>query len=171
MKLVRALSLLCSLVLPLQAQSTWYVDVAATPPGNGSPSAPYSSIQYAINQSTTLSGDTLLVAPGTYAESLRFFGKSIVLKGVGGAAATILQSGTNPHAAIRWIDGEAAGTRLEGFTVQGALNDLTSGGGLECVGAVGEGRGPVAAPKWSQTLSAVPRALSERAQGPRRYRP
>lgn len=140
MKLVRSLALLCSVSLPLQAQSTWYVDVAATPPGNGSVSAPYSSIQFAIDQSTTLSGDTLLVAPGTYAESLRFFGKSIVLKGGSGAATTILQSSTQPHAAIRWIDGEGLGTRLEGFTVQGALNNASSGGGLECVGTIGEVR-------------------------------
>lgn len=140
MKLVRSLALLCSLALPIQAQSTWHVDAAATPPGDGSPSTPYSSIQYAIDQNSTLSGDTVLVAPGTYAESLRFFGKSIVVRGSAGAAATILQSGTNPHAAIRWIDGESAGTRLEGFTVQGALNNFGAGGGLQCVGAVGEVR-------------------------------
>ncbi len=140
MKLVASLVLLCSPLVPLQAQSTWYVDAAATAPGNGSLATPFASIQYAIEQSTTVSGDTLLVAPGTYAESLRFFGKSIVLKGVGGAAVTILQSGTNPHAAIRWIDGEGAGTRLEGFRVQGALNNVGAGGGLHCIGAVAEVR-------------------------------
>jgi hypothetical protein len=49
------------------AQSTWRGDDGATPPGNGTLASPYASIQYAIDQPTTIDGDLVLVAPGTYA--------------------------------------------------------------------------------------------------------
>jgi len=126
--------ILCPIVLctAATAQSTWYVDAAAAPPGVGSLAAPYSSIQYAIDQSTTVSGDTLLVADGTYVESLRFWGKSLALRSVNGAANTTIQGGINPHAAIRWVDGEGAGTLLEGFTVRDARNVSSPGGGFAC---------------------------------------
>ncbi len=57
---------LAALALPSLAQTTWYVDVSAPPPGNGTAGSPYTEINYAIQQGTTLSGDTVLVAPGTY---------------------------------------------------------------------------------------------------------
>jgi hypothetical protein len=57
---------LATLALPALAQTTWYVDVSAPPPGNGTAASPYTEIKYAIQQPTTVHGDTLLVAPGTY---------------------------------------------------------------------------------------------------------
>ena len=52
------------------AQSTWYVDINGTPPGAGTVTNPYTSIQYALNQPTTLQDDTVLVLPGVYPEDI-----------------------------------------------------------------------------------------------------
>jgi hypothetical protein len=87
MSAVRAaliLSLSCLAASPLLAQSTWFVDVSAPPPGNGSPGSPYASIQYAHDQAATLSGDTLSIAAGSYREILTFAqGKALTLIGAG----------------------------------------------------------------------------------------
>src|SRR5688572_13998739 len=65
---------------PALAQTTWFVDASAVPPGNGTPASPYTSIQHAHDQATTLSGDTLSIAPGDYPEFLFFAqGKALTL--------------------------------------------------------------------------------------------
>jgi hypothetical protein len=69
-KLVLSVLALVVPVLPALGGSTWYVDLNATPPGDGSPGSPYTSIQYALDRPTTLSGDEVLVAPGTYVETV-----------------------------------------------------------------------------------------------------
>lgn len=61
-------ALVCVLGGPALAQTTWFVDAAAVPPGNGTPGSPYASIQYALEQAGTVTGDTLNIAAGTYAE-------------------------------------------------------------------------------------------------------
>lgn len=71
------------------AQSIWYVDAAALPPGNGTLASPYASIQYAHDRATTLAGHTLLVAPGTYGERL-VLTKRITVKSSGGPLVTSL---------------------------------------------------------------------------------
>src|SRR5687768_18008266 len=75
---------------PLYPQTAWFVDVNAASPGLGTQAAPYSSIQYAIAQPSTVSGDALLTLPGTYFENVDFLGKDILLFGTQGAAATII---------------------------------------------------------------------------------
>lgn len=66
------------------AQTTWFVDASAVPPGNGTPASPYTSIQYAHDQASTLSGDTLSIAAGTYTQLLTFAqGKALTLVGAG----------------------------------------------------------------------------------------
>ena len=105
------------------AQTTWHVDVTAPPPGNGSSASPYSSIQYAINQPTTASGDTILVRPGTYWEWIDYRGKSLKLASSQGPTVTKLGNGpgfSKYGAVVSAKNGEAAGTSLEGFSfVQG----------------------------------------------------
>src|SRR6185369_5412846 len=86
------------------AQSTWLVAVGAPPPGNGSAASPYTSIQYAITRPTTLSGDTLLVYPGTYAENVVFGGKSIVLKSVAGPGSTVID-GHDADTCVQMVNG------------------------------------------------------------------
>ncbi len=56
--------------------TTWTV------PGN------FSTIQAAINAAS--SGDTILVGPGTYTQSLEFGGKNITLESTAGPASTII---------------------------------------------------------------------------------
>ena len=58
------------IALPAAAQTTWFVDVHASGPGNGSAASPYTSIAFAHDQATTLPGDTIQVAAGTYVENL-----------------------------------------------------------------------------------------------------
>ncbi len=101
-------------LVSVQAPSTWYVDVNATPPGNGSLSSPYASIQYAIIQSSTVSGDTLLVLPGTYQETFDYLGKSLAIKSTGGPeVTTLLGVAGNFLSTVRVQTGEFA--QLAGF--------------------------------------------------------
>lgn len=115
-----------------RAQSTWYVDASATPPGVGTPVSPYASIQYAIQQPTTLSGDRVLVAPGTYAETVRFLGKELHVRSTSGAAATVIDVSTLGDVGVRFVNGEGPGAILEGFTITGADPGFGIGGGVVC---------------------------------------
>jgi hypothetical protein len=107
------------LALPSFAQTTWYVDVHATPPGNGTQQSPYVSIQRAITNAATRSGDRILVAPGTYLETVDFLGKTLVVRGAGSASTVI--DGSGGFASVIFVGGgEGPGTRIEGFTITGA---------------------------------------------------
>jgi hypothetical protein len=102
--------------------TTWYVDVHATPPGNGSAASPYTSIQQALAQPSTLGGDTVLVAPGTYVEKIELK-KNVHVLASGGPLETEIQMATL-H--LLW-SGE-----LEGFTVTGSI-DLDGTDAKRCV--------------------------------------
>lgn len=98
------------------AQTTWYVDVQAPAPGDGSLASPYANLSFALAQPTTVSGDTLVVAPGTYPSPIA------ILKGV-----TVRASGGPEVTRIRWVPPQSvavgvshAQASLEGFTIQGA---------------------------------------------------
>jgi parallel beta helix pectate lyase-like protein len=96
------------------------------------------TIQEAINAAAA-SGDLILVEPGIYTgplnRDLDFSGKAIVLRGIGGAAATIidcqqLSRGFNFHS------GETNAAVVEGFTVMnGRRPGDQRGGGILCVDA------------------------------------
>lgn len=88
---MRLLLALCVLTAPALAQTTWFVDVHASPPGLGTSAAPYTSIQYAINQPTTLAGDEIRVRPGLYRESITVT-KSVFIQSVGGPLVTVIRS-------------------------------------------------------------------------------
>ncbi len=131
---------LCFLLLcvPTSAQTTWYVDVNGSPPGSGTEEDPYTSIQYAIDQPTTLSGDALIVAPGTYVELIDFSGKTLGVHSTVGSAATVIEA-LGMGTAVTFSGGEAAGTLLEGFTLQGGAGTVAVqgliGGGVACSNA------------------------------------
>ena len=119
------------------AQSTWYVDVNAAPPGLGTPGAPYSSIQYAISRPTTLNGDNVLVLPGNYAERLDYLGKTLSVRSTQGAAVTTIDAQAL-GAGVVIASGEGPLTSLMGFTVingsgVSALGTRV-GGGVYCSG-------------------------------------
>jgi len=91
------------------AADVWTVDAAG--------GADFLAIQDAIYASAD--GDTVEVAPGTYAEALDFCGREIALIGTGGAEQTVL---TPPYGvpAVTLMYGEGPDTLLSGFTITGA---------------------------------------------------
>lgn len=77
--------------------------------------ADFATIQSAVDAS--VDGDTVLVAPGTYAEAIDLSGRKITLASEGGAAATILDGLTVTTASILTADsGETLETVVRGFT-------------------------------------------------------
>ena len=72
------------------------------------------SIQDAINVAS--SGDTVLVAPGTYFENLFFGGKAIAVKSSAGADSTIIDGGGIVVVSFQSFEGQT--TVLDGFTIR-----------------------------------------------------
>jgi serine protease len=73
------------------------------------------TIQDGIN--AAVSGDTVLVAPGTYTENINFNGKAIVVRSSGGPKVTIIDGGSL-GAVVTFSTGETNGSVLSGFTLQ-----------------------------------------------------
>jgi hypothetical protein len=138
--LALASALTCSsvaaLAAPAAAQATtWYVDVAASPPGLGTQASPYTSIQYAITRPTTLAGDTLEVAPGTYAENVDINKQGLKVRSSGGPLATTITPSA-AGAVVRISSGSTSAVALEGFTITGSFG-ASATGILIAVGANG----------------------------------
>ncbi len=115
------------------AQTTWYVAAGGPGPGSGLPGDPYASVQQAIAAATTLAGDTILVAPGTYAERIDFLGKDVRVAGVGDASQTILDGGS-AGSVVTFASNETSLAVLENFTLRNGLASgaasATRGGGI-----------------------------------------
>jgi parallel beta-helix repeat protein len=90
-------------VLPSKAQVTIHV------PGD------QPTIQAGINAATN--GDTVLVAPGTYAENINFNGKAITVTSSGGALQTIIDGSGGPIV-VTFGNGETRTSVINGFTVE-----------------------------------------------------
>jgi hypothetical protein len=84
----------------------------------------YPTISQAISAANN--GDTILVDPGTYNESINFGGKAIKVASVKGPKKTVIDGGGS-SAVVAFTSGETATSILEGFTVQGA----SGGAGVE----------------------------------------
>jgi hypothetical protein len=127
------LSVLALTVLPF-VSNTWYVDAQAAPPGNGSAASPYASIQFALDQPTTLHGDLLLVAPGVYAENLAL-SKSVRIRATGAEPDETVLRAASPGAVVTSTAFEGAGgtPALEDWTIDGLGN--ASGFGATLVGS------------------------------------
>jgi len=104
-------------LVPL-VSNTWYVDAQAAPPGNGSSASPYASIQYALDQPTTVHGDLLLVAPGVYVENLAL-SKSVRIRATGAELDETVLRAASPGAVVTSAAFEGAGgtPALEGWTI------------------------------------------------------
>jgi len=128
---VARLAMLALLTPTAGGQTTWYVDVNGSPPGSGTPDDPYTSIQYAIEQPTTLSGDEIQVAPGTYVENITIW-KDLSVFSSDGAEATILD-GNHAGSVVTFCNGtgNCQGTIgqpvLDGFTVTNGLASIGPG--------------------------------------------
>lgn len=128
------------LLAPLASgQNTWYVDDDGTPPGSGTIGDPYTKIQYAIAQPSTVSGDTILVRAGLYLEKLNLQGKDLQIRGVDGRDVTVVDAGST-GTVVTMASGEGPGVVLEGLTLRNGIgimrsSGLVTGGGLYAVSA------------------------------------
>jgi len=95
----------------------------------------YQTIQAGIDAANP--ADTVLVAPGTYVETISFRGKAITVRGRDGAAVTVIDG--NRKGTVVGISGSSGTPVLEGFTITGGygtLNQITSyGAGIYCTAA------------------------------------
>jgi hypothetical protein len=118
------------LVVSASAQTTWHVDVQGTPPGTGTAEDPFVSIQQAINSPTVVTGDTLFVAPGVYAEKVNLGNKALTLRSQAGPAETWIEPVVpvgNAGFVVTLAGNPNAISTIQGFTVSGA-KCATSGG-------------------------------------------
>ena len=91
--------------------------------------ADYSTIQSAILSSAQ--GDTVLVAPGEYEESVSFLGKSVSLLSSSGAEGTIIRVSLGDSLPVISLPaGSSAGTLIRGFTLHG-------GDRVRCISSTG----------------------------------
>ena len=93
------------------------------------------TIQAAIN--VALTGDTVLVAPGTYSENIDFQGKAITVKSQSGPSVTIIDGGLlNPVITFKTSEGNSS--VLQGFTLQNGKASFAfayAAGGISVAGA------------------------------------
>jgi Bacterial Ig-like domain (group 3) len=94
------------------------------------------TIQAGINAANT--GDTVLVAPGTYYENIDFMGKAITVTSSGGASTTTIDASLNGTVVFLGTTSTVPAT-LQGFTIQNGYPNGTGaaynyGGGIDVVG-------------------------------------
>ena len=129
--------LLLAVAASSSAQSTWFVDAAGVAPGSGTASDPYTSIQFALDQPGTQSGDELLIASGTYAESVDFLGKSVIARHDGVGTRPLIV-GDGVASAVSFLSGETSDTLLMGVDITGSIPQFPmdqAGGGVLINGA------------------------------------
>jgi hypothetical protein len=112
----------------------------------GAPGA-YTTIQSALDASA--SGDTILVAPGLYLETIDFLGKdvAVIADGAGGPAAHVIDAQGDPSLpagpageqygggpVVTFANGEGPGALLDGFTVTGGVGWTPGTSGLDTGG-------------------------------------
>lgn len=85
------------------------------------------TIQAGIDAAVT--GDTVLVAAGTYYERIDFKGKDLVVTSESGPSATIID-GEQVGPVVTFDRGETAAAELSGFTI--TSGDTNNGGGIYC---------------------------------------
>ena len=118
-----ALALLFSLIAVVgvgtaAAAGPWYVDPTGTDDGShgtGTGTAAFLTIQYAINDSRVVAGDTINVAAGTYVVSsqINLNKANLTLSGAGRASTIVQVSGTGERFYIT-----ATGVTIDGFGIQ-----------------------------------------------------
>jgi parallel beta-helix repeat protein len=83
------------------------------------------TIQAAIDVASN--GDTVLVAPGTYADNINFAGKAITVRSSNGSKVTIID-GAQKNSVVTFNHSETNKAVLKGFTIQNGRAD--EGGGI-----------------------------------------
>ncbi|MHC4970688.1 MAG: right-handed parallel beta-helix repeat-containing protein, partial [Planctomycetota bacterium] len=88
--------------------------------------ADFVTIQAAIDW--CIDGEEILVAPGTYFESINFWGKAITLRSSDGPDATVIDP-QGSGSGVRCESGEGLDTILDGFTIRGGSTGMYNSGG------------------------------------------
>ena len=137
------LALALCLCAPLQ--TTWYVDDNGVGPGTGTQADPYKRIDYAVAQAATVTGDTVIVSPGTYfGEAIDLAGKDLTIRSVLGPSVTTLESASTSSSSspiVRANSGESLTAVLDGFTLKAKAGEPfgpfsgSRGGAIYCVGS------------------------------------
>jgi len=89
------------------------------------PSAAYPTIQSAIDAASK--GDAVVIAPGTYHETINFLGKAITVRTSDGPVVTILDGTGLSGSVVLCVANEGPESVLEGFTITGGTGDTSSG--------------------------------------------
>ncbi len=116
---------LCSVLLGIGLHTTVFGDIINVP-------GDQPTIQAGIN--AAVNGDEVVVAVGTYNESINFLGKAVTLRSSGGPAVTTIDA-RGAGSVVTCAAGEGANTVLEGFTITGGTGAISffgymSGGGM-----------------------------------------
>jgi hypothetical protein len=94
----------------------------------------FATIQAALNAS--VSGDVVLVAPGTWLGGVSLPSHSVTLESSGGAAVTVIDAqGSGPAVTLLALPASASAV-VRGFTLTGGTGLVPSGGGLPSGGGV-----------------------------------
>jgi hypothetical protein len=81
------------------------------------------TIQAGINAAA--SGDTVLVAPGTYYENISFNGKAITVSSSGGPAVTIIDGSKTYAPTVKFATGEKLKSVISGFTLRNGAGQIS----------------------------------------------
>ncbi len=73
-----------------------------------------------------MNGDEIVVAPGTYFETINFLGKTITVRSSGGTDVTTIDA-QRTGTVVTCDNGEGTDTVLEGFTITGGMSALGAG--------------------------------------------
>lgn len=92
----------------------------------------YATIQAAINAAST--GDHVVVAPGSYTESINFLGKQITVRPAAALGSVTLRAQSGSRS-VTFINGETQSSVLKGFRMVGNGPSGTQGGGIRVFGA------------------------------------
>ncbi len=99
-------------------------------PGTGTELDPYCSIQTAIENAVDT--DEIVVAPGTYFETINFLGKAITLRSLNGPDVTVIDAQLT-GSVVTCNSLEGTDTVLDGFTITGG--SASHGGGMFNIGS------------------------------------
>jgi hypothetical protein len=129
MALLVGLALSVGMSLGAQAATTWTVCASG---------CDYTSIKAAIAAPTTLDGDTLAIAPGTYTEAGIVVNKSLTLQGESAATTLVQAAATKGSASDRvFVIPSGVTVTLQELTIRyGHATSYWGGGGLQNQGTL-----------------------------------
>jgi hypothetical protein len=109
------------------AGTTLYVDTNHPCPGSGTEGDPFCAIRDALQ--AAVDTDEIIVAAGTYIETVDFGGKAITLRSADGPEVTIIDA-HGVATVVVCVNGEGPDTVLQGFTITGGDSPIGLGGGM-----------------------------------------